>query len=94
MARAYSGREWSAIVGIANNDTSGGKVGEATQDANAVASSKVLMRVNPLNMFDYSASYQRSEVARAGVRSLRAEDIINHYGSGIWTWDFNWLVDN
>jgi len=95
MARAYSGREWSAIVGIANNDTSGGKVGEATQDANAVASSKVLMRVNsPLNMFDYSASYQRAEVARSGVRSLRAEDIINHYGSGTWTWDFDWLVDN
>ena len=46
MARAYSGREWSAIVGIANNDTSGGKVGEATQDANAVAASKVLMMVN------------------------------------------------
>ena len=95
MARAYSGREWSAIVGIANNDTSGGKVGEATQDANAVASSKVLMRVDsPLNMFDYSASYQRAEIARSGVRSLRAEDIINHYGSGVWTWDFDWLVDN
>ena len=95
MARAYSGREWSAIVGIANNDTSGGKVGEATQDANHVSLSKVLMRVDsPLNMFDYSASYQRAEVARSGVRSLRAEDIINHYGSGTWTWDFDWLVDN
>tara|TARA_Y100000310_G_scaffold211961_1_gene212766 strand:+ start:3350 stop:4390 length:1041 start_codon:yes stop_codon:yes gene_type:complete len=94
MARAYSGREWSAIVGIANNDTSGGKVGEATQDANHVNLSKVLMRVDSLNMFDYSASYQRAEVARAGVRSLRAEDIISHYGSGTWTWDFDWLVDN
>jgi len=95
MARAYSGREWSAIVGIANNDTSGGKVGEATQDANHVSLSKVLMRVDsPLNMFDYSASYQRAEIARSGVRSLRAEDIINHYGSGTWTWDFDWLVDN
>ena len=95
MARAYSGREFSAIVGIANNDTSGGKVGEATQDANHVALSKVLMRVDsPTNMFDYSAGYNRAEVARAGVRALRAEDIINHYGSGTWTWDFNWLVDN
>ena len=49
MARAYSGREWSAIVGIADNDTSGGKVGEATQDANAVSGSKVLMRVDSIN---------------------------------------------
>jgi len=94
MARAYSGREWSAIVGIANNDTSGGKVGEATQDDNAVSSSKVLMRVDSLGLFDYSAGYQRSEIARSGSRTLREEDIINHYGSGMWTWDFDWLVDN
>ena len=94
MARAYSGREWSAIVGIANNDTSGGKVGEATQDDNAVSSSKVLMRVDSLGLFDYSAGYQRAEIARSGSRTLREEDIINHYGSGMWTWDFDWLVDN
>ena len=94
MARAYSGREWSAIVGIANNDTSGGKVGEATQDDNAVSGSKVLMRVDSLNLFDYSAGYQRAEIARSGSRTLREEDIINHYGSGVWTWDWDWLVDN
>ena len=96
MARAYSGREWSAIVGIANNDagSSVGAVGAATQDANHVSLSKVLMRADTTNMFDYSASYQRAEVSRTGVRALRAEDIINHYGSGIWTWDFDWLVDN
>ena len=96
MARAYSGREWSAIVGIANNDagSSVGAVGAATQDANHVSLSKVLMRADTTNMFDYSASYQRAEVSRAGVRVLRAEDIINHYGSGTWTWDFDWLVDN
>ena len=97
MARVYSGREWSAIVGIADNDagSSVGAVGAVTQDANAVSSSKVLMRVDsPTNMFDYSASYQRAEVARSGSRTLRSEDIINHYGSGIWTWDFNWLVDS
>ena len=97
MARAYSGREFSAIVGIANNDagSSAGAVGAVTQDANHVSLSKVLMRVDsPLNMFDYSAGYNRAEIARSGVRALRAEDIINHYGSGVWTWDFDWLVDN
>ena len=97
MAQAYSGREFSVIVGIADNNagSSAGAIGAATQDANAVSSSKVLMRVDsPVNMFDYSAAYQRAEVARAGSRTLRAEDIINHYGSGMWTWDWNWLVDN
>ena len=96
MARAYSGREWSVLVGIADNDAgaSVGAVGAATQDANAVSGSKFLMRPDTLNMFDYSAGYNRAEVARAGSRTLRAEDIINHYGSGIFTWDFDWLVDN
>lgn len=97
MAKAYSGREWSAIVGIADNDagSSAGAVGSVTQDASAVSGSKVLMRVNsPVNMFDYSAGYQRAEIARAGSRTLRAEDIINHYGSGTWTWGFDWVVDN
>jgi len=96
MARAYSGREWSAIVGIADNDagSSAGAVGAATQDANAVSGSKFLMRADTVNLFDYSAGYSRAEVARAGSRTLRAEDIINHYGSGVFTWDFDWLVDN
>ncbi len=96
MARAYSGREFSAIVGIADNDagSSVGAVGAATQDANAVSASKFLMRADAVNMFDYSAGYNRAEVSRAGSRTLRAEDIINHYGSGVFTWDFDWLVDN
>ena len=96
MAQAYSGREWSAIVGIADNDagSSAGAVGAATQDDNAVGGSKVLMRVDSVNMFDYSAGYQRSEIRRAGSKTLRLEDIVSHYGSGVFTWDFDWLVDN
>ena len=97
MARAYSGREFSAIVGIADNDagSSAGEVGAVTQDANAVSASKFLMRVDsPMNMFDYSAGYNRAEIARAGSKTLREEDIINHYGSGVWTWDWDWLVDS
>ena len=97
MAQIYSGREFSVIVGIADNNagSSAGAIGAVTQDANAVSGSKVLMRVDsPVNMIDYSGAYQRSEVARAGLRTLRTEDVVQHYGSGIWTWDFDWLVDN
>ena len=97
MARAYSGREFSLILGIADNDagSSVGAVGADTQDANAVTGSKVLMRVDsPISDFDFSAGYNRAEIARAGSRTLRAEDIVNHYGSGMWTYDFDYLVDN
>ena len=68
MARAYSGREFSLILGIADNDagSSVGAVGAATQDENAVSGSKVLMRVDsPINDFDFSAGYNRAEIARA-----------------------------
>ena len=67
MARAYSGREFSLILGIADNDagSSAGAVGADTQDANAVSGSKVLMRVDsPINDFDFSAG-----VGTSGAKS-------------------------
>ena len=97
MARAFSGREYTCIFGIADNNagSSAGAVGAATQDENAVSGSKVLLRVDaPMNDIDFSAGYNRAEIARAGSTALRHEDIVNHYGSGMWTWDFDYLVDN
>ena len=93
--RTYSGREFKCILGLADNSGSGGAIGSATQDANAVTGSKALMRVDsPLNDIAFDAGYNRSEIERAGSRALRAEDVINHYGSGIWTWDFSYVADN
>tara|TARA_Y100000593_G_scaffold15043_3_gene29118 strand:- start:9330 stop:10355 length:1026 start_codon:yes stop_codon:yes gene_type:complete len=97
MARAYSGREWKAILGIADVDagSSAGAVGADTQDANTVTSSKAAFRVtNPVNDIAWDAAYQRAEIERAGYRGLRNDDIVNHYGSGSWTWDFDYPVDN
>ena len=92
MARSYSGREWKCLLGI---QTAAASVGSDTADANTATGTKVAMRVaTPLNDFAWDAGYTRSEIERAGVRTFQANDIINHYGSGVWTWDFDYPVDS
>lgn len=92
MAQSYSGREWGCILGI---QTAAVGVGDPTADANTASGSKCAFRVtNPVNDFDWSAGYNRTELERAGRRAFAAEDIINHYGSGTWTWDFDYPVEN
>ena len=54
----------------------------------------VKYRLNGLNDIAWDAGYNRAELSRSGTRFKRQEDIINHYGSGVWTWDFDWTVDN
>ena len=88
--RTYSGREFNVIFGV--QDISSAAIGTAPATAHFVT--KTPMRVSSLNDIAWDAGYQRSELDRAGVRAFRAEDIINHYGSGTWTWDFDWVVDS
>ena len=91
MAQSYSGREWGCLLGI----TTTVGVGTDTADANAVSGSKVQFRVtNPVSDFAWDGGFNRTEIERAGRRTLMAEDIVNHYGSGVWTWDFDYPVDN
>ena len=92
MAQSYSGREWKALLGVQNTTKA---IGDDTGDAGTVTGSKCDFRVaSPVNDFAWDAGYQRAEIERAGRRTFMAEDIINHYGSGIWTWDFDYPVDN
>ena len=89
--RAYSGKEFSVRLGI--RDQSSTALGTAVStDAHTLT--PVVYRLNGLNDIAWDGGYQRSEVDRSGTRMKRQEDIINHYGSGIWTWDFDWTVDN
>ncbi len=88
--RTYGGREFNVIVGV--QDISAAAIGTAPATAHFVT--KTMMRVGSLADIAWDAGYQRAELDRAGSRALRAEDVINHYGSGTWTWDFDWTVDN
>ena len=89
--RAYGGKEFSVRIGIRDqSDTALGTKVTNTAHTNT----PVLYRLNSLSDIAWDAGYQRAEIDRSGTRVKRAEDIINHYGSGIWTWDFDWTVDN
>lgn len=91
---AYSGKEWTVGLGIADIDASAsaGAIGATTQIANV--ESLNLMRVSAVNDIAWSAGYQAAEIVRTGTRSMTSEDYVNHYGSGTWTWDFDYDVDN
>ena len=89
--RAFGGKEFSVRLG--RRDQSATAVGTAVStDAHTL--SPVVYRLNGLNDIAWDAGYQRTELDRSGTRVKRAEDIINHYGSGVWTWDFDWTIDN
>ena len=92
MAQGYSGKEFGAIVGI--QDVSASAIGTAPTTSQFVSGTKVQMRLETVNDIAWDAGYQRTELNRSRNRAMRAEDIISHYGSGTWTWDFEYVVDN
>ena len=89
--RAYGGKEFSVRLGIRDQSDTG--IG-AVPGADAHTDTPVVYRLNGLNDIAWEGGYQRTELDRSGTRIRRHEDIINHYGSGTWTWDFDWTVDN
>jgi len=89
--RAFSGNEFEVRLGI--RDQSETAMGTAVSTG-AHTLTPVVYRLNGLNDIAWDGGYQRAELERTGTRMKRHEDIINHYGSGTWTWDFDWTVDN
>lgn len=94
----YSGREFKVIMGITDIDDAApasGDIGNAANDASFEANSNIDFRVvPPISDIDFTSGMQRSEIVRAGRRTLSAEDIIQHDGSGSYTWDFSYVADN
>ena len=89
MAEQYSGREYTVTLGT--QDQSGQAIGNATVDLIANHAFRV---VTPVNDIAWDGGFQVSDVRRSGRRAMTAEDRIQHYGYGTWTWDFDYLVDN
>jgi len=89
--RAYSGKEFSVRIGIQDISETTLGVQPAT-DGHML--NPVTYRLNSLSDIAWDSGYQRAEIDRSGTRIKQHGDIINHYGSGVWTWDFDWLVDN
>lgn len=91
--RAYGAKEFGVLIGIQDQSEDGSNIGSAPDAAGEIIN-KVQMGLSTINDIAFDAGYQRSELSRAGRRAMRAEDVINHYGSGSWTFDFDWVCDN
>ena len=94
MATNASGREYQLVFGI--QDVSelaiGGDGNLALTDF--IGDTPYFMRVAQVNGINYDGAFTNAEVLRSGRRSLEDGDFIQHYGSGSWTYDFDYLVEN
>ena len=90
----YSGREYKVIVG--KQDVSALAIGGDGDlaDADFVSGSRLFMRLNQTPGINYDGAFQTSTVLRSGRRAYEDGDLIRHYGSGEWTWDFDYLDEN
>lgn len=93
---AYSGKQWTVAIGIPNNDagSSVGEVGAGITQIDNLTGNLNLMRVATVNDVAWEAGYTAAQIDRVGNRSVAKEDYMNHYGSGTWTWDFEYVVDS
>lgn len=89
--RGFSGKEWRAY--LAREDLSDAAIGTAPTDAGHLHN-PIELRLNGINDIAWDAGYSVTELSRTGERIKRAEDVIQHYGSGMWTWDFDYTVDS
>ena len=94
MATNASGREYQLVVG--KQDVSALAIGGdgSLADADFVSGSRLFMRVAQINGINYDGGFQTADVMRSGRRALEDGDLIRHYGSGVWTYDFDYLVEN
>ena len=94
MATNASGREYNIVVG--KQDSSDLAIGGdgSIGAADFVSGSNLFMRNAAVTGINYDGAFTTAEVMRTGRRSLENGDLIRHYGSGVWTWDFDYLVEN
>ena len=89
MAENYSGKQYTVTLGT--KDQSSQAIGTATV---ANVASHVFRVQSPVNDINFDGGFQTADISRAGRMMMTAEDRFQHYGSGSWTWDFDYLVDN
>ena len=88
MAVNYSGREYTVTIGT--QDQSGQALGVATVDLIA----NHIFRLQTVNDINFSGAFTTAEVRKSGRRIMTAEDRFQKYGGGVWTWDFDHIIEN
>ena len=94
MATNASGRQYNAVVGIqeGGNLAIGGDGDLAAGDF--LSSGNYFMRMASVNPINYDGSFQTATILKSGRRTYEDGDYIQQYGNGVWTWDFDYIVEN
>ena len=87
-ASNFSGNQYRVGLGI--RDHSSQALGSGTTSVDAVTE----MKLATVNDIAWDGAFQTATVAKSGRRAYLNQDYISQYGSGVWTWDFDYLADD
>ena len=85
MPQNYSGRQFKCSIA----NTKGLAVGNS-----ASVGTHYEMRLTSINDIAFESGFQRTDYVRTGRRVQAQTDHVAHYGSGTYTWSFDYLVEN
>ena len=86
----FSGNQYKVALGIRDQSGTNAEIGGSASVVDSIAE----MRLTTINDLVWDGAFQTATVAKSGRRGYLNQDYISKYGSGTWTWDFDYLVDN
>ena len=86
----YTGNTYTVGLGIRDLSGTNSSVGGTGSVVDAVTE----MRLGTVNDIAWDGAFQTATSPKSGRRAYLNQDFIQHYGSGTWTWDFDYLVDD
>lgn len=92
MSKNFSGKQYQAVVGV--QDVSAVALGAATTSSSMVSGSNLYMEMPTVNPINFDGMVTQSGTLKSGKRALTDEDLVQQYGYGEVTWDFDYLVKN
>ena len=86
----FSGNQYKVALGIRDQSGTDSEIGGSASVVDSIAE----MRLTQINDIVWDGAFQTATIAKSGRRGYLNQDYISKYGTGTWTWDFDYLVDN
>ena len=86
----FTGNTYQVGLGIRDLSGTNSSVGGTASVVDEVTE----MRLATVNDIAWGGAFQVATYPKSGRRAYLNQDYIAHYGSGTWTWDFDYLVDD
>tara|TARA_R100000278_G_scaffold273_1_gene661 strand:- start:812 stop:1840 length:1029 start_codon:yes stop_codon:yes gene_type:complete len=92
MSKNFSGKQYQCVV--AKQDLSAVALGSNTATNSMVSGTNLFMELDTVNPINYDGMIQQNATLKSGKRAITDEDMVQTYGYGQVTWDFDYLVKN